>query len=155
MLKTLGRTLAIFGLAGLALTSCNTTEDVRREPPTPRVTTVAFRAFHMDAMKAFYSEALGAKFRLVDTAGLASQFGRVGDLEIKLVPLRQSDDFEGFPTVQIGLKVDDLAEVIALAEKHGGRSEGEIRILGDQLHAAVRDPDGNTIELYQNRKGRD
>jgi catechol 2,3-dioxygenase-like lactoylglutathione lyase family enzyme len=38
--------------------------------------------------------------------------------------------------------------VIALAIKHGGRQEGRVIRTESQIQAALRDPDGNTIELY-------
>jgi catechol 2,3-dioxygenase-like lactoylglutathione lyase family enzyme len=38
--------------------------------------------------------------------------------------------------------------VIALAIKHGGRQEGKTIQVAGKKQAAVRDPDGNTIELY-------
>ena len=44
--------------------------------------------------------------------------------------------------------VPDVESVIALAIKHGGRQEGGIIRKGGELQAAIRDPDGNTIELY-------
>lgn len=102
----------------------------------------------MDAMVDFYSEAFGARFRAVDTMGLASQFGDLGDLTLKLVPLRDGVDFEGYPSHQLGFEVADVETVIAIANRHGGRQEGEILRDGDRVHGAVRDPDGNTIELY-------
>ncbi|MEM7247383.1 MAG: VOC family protein [Acidobacteriota bacterium] len=117
--------------------------------PGPNPRTVAIQACRMDAMVAFYTEAFGARFRPVDTFGLASQFGELpGGCELKLVPLREAVDFEGFPSHQLGFDVADVRAVIALAERHGGRQEGELREEGGRLHGAVRDPDGNTVELY-------
>ena len=68
---------------------------------------------------------------------------------MKLVPLRNRADFEGFPLHQPGFTVADVDVVIAIAKKHGGKVEGEVRRQAGRVHAAVRDPDGNTIELYQ------
>jgi catechol 2,3-dioxygenase-like lactoylglutathione lyase family enzyme len=38
--------------------------------------------------------------------------------------------------------------VIAIAQKHGGRQEGQLIRVDGKIQAALRDPDGNTIELY-------
>ena len=103
----------------------------------------------MEAMTAFYSEAFGAKFRAVNTGGLASQFGEAAGLTLKFVPIREAADFTGFPIHQPGFNVPDVEAVIAIARKHGGRQEGEVIREGNSVQAAVRDPDGNTIELYQ------
>lgn len=52
------------------------------------------------------------------------------------------------PVHQLGFRVPDVKAVIALATQHGGRQEGEMIRDGDKIQAAIRDPDGNTIELY-------
>jgi catechol 2,3-dioxygenase-like lactoylglutathione lyase family enzyme len=44
--------------------------------------------------------------------------------------------------------VTDVEAVIDLALKHGGRQEGQTVRAEGKTQAAVRDPDGNTIELY-------
>jgi catechol 2,3-dioxygenase-like lactoylglutathione lyase family enzyme len=64
------------------------------------------------------------------------------------VPIRDEADFENFPVHQVGFTVADVEAVIALALQHGGREEGRVIRKGEKTEAAVRDPDGNTIELY-------
>jgi len=113
------------------------------------VASFALRVHDMDAMVAFYGEAFGLQFRAVETQGLDSRFATKGALTFKFVPLRESEDFEEFPSHQIGFKVDDVEGVIALAVRHGGRQEGELATVDGKLHGAVRDPDGNTVELYE------
>lgn len=146
------RALPILACASLLTTSGN-----RPHPPRstdaprsslPTLTTLAYRVRNMDAMVRFYSEAFGATFRPVDTYGLASQFGQVGSLTLKFVPIRDSVDFTGFPIHQPGFQVASVRAVVALAIRYGGRQEGPIEDLGTAVHAAIRDPDGNTIELY-------
>ncbi|MDJ0974647.1 MAG: VOC family protein [Planctomycetota bacterium] len=111
------------------------------------LTSVAVQVHDMERMTAFYAEAFGAVFEPVDTMGLASQFGRVGDLLLKFVPLRAAADFEGFPSHQLGFRVDDVDRVVALATKHGGRLEGELVREAGRVQGALRDPDGNTLEV--------
>jgi catechol 2,3-dioxygenase-like lactoylglutathione lyase family enzyme len=115
----------------------------------PAISSLALRVYNMDAMLAFYSEAFQVQFREVDTYGIKSQFGELDGITLKFVPIREEADFAGFPVHQPGFVVADVEAVVALAVKHGGRQEGQIIRSGGKVQAAVRDPDGNTIELYQ------
>jgi len=110
--------------------------------------TVAMRVHHMDAMLAFYMEAFGIQFEEVMTGPLKSQFGEMNGLTLKFVPIRDKVDFEGYAVHQLGFSVPNVEKVIDLAIQHGGRREGDVIVKDDGMHAAVRDPDGNTIELY-------
>ena len=115
------------------------------------ISSIAIRVSNMEAMVDFYSEAFQVQFREVATYGIRSQFGEVNGITLKFVPIRDDTDFKGFPVHQPGFVVKDVEAVVALAVKHGGRQEGQtIRSTG-QLQAAVRDPDGNTIELYSEK----
>ena len=114
----------------------------------PKLSSIAFRVHNLDAMLAFYSEAFHVEFQAVDTYGIRSQFGDVDGITLKFVPIRESDDFKGFPVHQPGFIVPDVEKVIAIALKHGGRQEGQTLRADGRVQAAVRDPDGNTIELY-------
>ena len=121
------------------------------EPSTPQ--TVQLQSFAMlvhnlDEMVAFYSEAFDSEFEPREIQGVNCWFGQVGGLTLKLVPLRQGVDFENFPLQQPGFRVPSVEAVIEIALRHGGRQEGEIRRDKGEVHGAVRDPDGNTIELY-------
>ena len=114
----------------------------------PKISSIAFRVYNLDAMLAFYSEAFGVAFQEVDTYGIRSQFGDLHGITLKFVPIRESDEFKKFPVHQPGFVVPDVEEVIAIALKHGGRQEGHTLRADGKVQAAVRDPDGNTIELY-------
>jgi len=109
---------------------------------------IAIRVHNMDAMVAFYSEAFGIRFKTVDTFGLESRFGEFNGLTLKFVPIRDEADFENYPIHQPGFRVADIRKVIEIAIKYGGRAEGEIVEAVGKLQSAVRDPDGNTLELY-------
>ena len=109
---------------------------------------VAMRVHNMESMLAFYSEAFDIHFREVITGPFKSQFGELDGWTLKLVPIRDGVDFEGFPIHQLGFSVSNVENVISMAIQHGGRQEGEVIVDDEGKHAAVRDPDGNTIELY-------
>ena len=113
-----------------------------------KISSIAFRVHNMDAMLAFYSEAFHIQFQEVDTYGIQSQFGDMDGITLKFVPIRESDDFKNFPIHQPGFVVQDVEAVVALAIRHGGRQEGQTVRAEGKTQAAVRDPDGNTIELY-------
>ena len=114
----------------------------------PNITSVAIRVANVEAMVEFYSEAFGAEFREVDTYGIRSQFGDVNGITLKFVPIRDEADFKNFPIHQLGFTVADVEAVIALAIRHGGRQEGRTLHVDGKIQAAIRDPDGNSIELY-------
>jgi catechol 2,3-dioxygenase-like lactoylglutathione lyase family enzyme len=112
------------------------------------ISSVAMRIANMEAMLGFYSQAFGVKFREVNTFGILSQFGEVDGITLKFVPIRDEADFKNYPVHQLGFVVPDVEAVIALALQHGGREEGTLIRREARIEAAVRDPDGNTIELY-------
>jgi catechol 2,3-dioxygenase-like lactoylglutathione lyase family enzyme len=114
--------------------------------------TVAYRVHRMPAMVAFYTEAFGARFAEVNANGIRSQFGVVGPLTLKFVPIRDTVDFDGFPVHQLGFEVADVGSVIRIAQRHGGRVQDPPRPDGGRMHAALRDPDGNTLEVYGPRQ---
>jgi predicted enzyme related to lactoylglutathione lyase len=103
----------------------------------------------MNSMVAFYSQAFQVQFQEVNTYGIRSQFAELNGITLKFVPIRDEADFKGFPIHQPGFAVTDVQPVIDIAQKHGGRQEGQTIRVGGKLQAAIRDPDGNTIELYE------
>jgi catechol 2,3-dioxygenase-like lactoylglutathione lyase family enzyme len=114
----------------------------------PNVSSIAIRVYNLDAMLRFYSEAFQVQFREVITYGLRSQFGEMDGVTLKFVPIREREDFAGYPIHQLGFSVSDVEAVIALALQHGGKQEGQTIRRDGKVQAVVRDPDGNTIELY-------
>jgi catechol 2,3-dioxygenase-like lactoylglutathione lyase family enzyme len=115
--------------------------------PTPRVVSVAVRVHHLPAMTAFYTEAFGFRFREVETRGTRSQFGTLGGVELKLVPIRERAEFERFPIHQVGFEVPGVADAVAAAVRAGGRIQDPPVSAGGRVRASVRDPDGNTVEI--------
>jgi predicted enzyme related to lactoylglutathione lyase len=112
------------------------------------LSSIAIRVANMESMLAFYSEAFQVQFREVNTYGIRSQFGELDGITLKFVPIRDETDFKGYPIHQPGFVVSDVEAVIAIAVKHGGLQEGQTIRAGGKIQAAIRDPDGNTIELY-------
>jgi catechol 2,3-dioxygenase-like lactoylglutathione lyase family enzyme len=148
MLRIERMTMCLAILPLLGLLAGGPRRAVPAERPAVSLTSVAYRVHRTPAMVGFYTEAFGARFREVDARGIRSQFGEIGSLTLKFVPIRDAVDFDGFPVHQLGFEVPDVAAVIAIAERHGGRVQNPPERHGGRVHAAVRDPDGNTIELY-------
>jgi len=71
----------------------------------PSLTSIAIRVHRLDATVAFYTEAFKFQFHEVDVYGIRSQFGEVGDITLKLVPIRDGVDFTEYPIHQPGFKV--------------------------------------------------
>jgi catechol 2,3-dioxygenase-like lactoylglutathione lyase family enzyme len=144
------RSLPVLAMVGVCLGSLAALAAVR--PPSPQsavsLTTLAYRVHDMDRMVAFYSEAFGVRFRTVQTGPFASRFAELGGMTLKFVPIREAADFTGFPVHQPGFTVPDVGAVIAVAERHGGRVQDAPARRNGRLQAAIRDPDGNTVELY-------
>jgi catechol 2,3-dioxygenase-like lactoylglutathione lyase family enzyme len=112
------------------------------------ISSIALRVANVEAMLQFYSQAFGVKFHEVNTYGISSHFGELNGILLKFVPIRDEADFKNYPVHQMGFNVPDVDAVIALALQHGGREEGNVIRSEGKTQAAVRDPDGNTIELY-------
>jgi hypothetical protein len=135
------------GLFVLVLAVCLTAIQAQEAPRSDvaPVRSVAIRCKNIENMRKFYAEAFGARFRPVQAGSLQCWFGDVNGMTLKLVPLREKADFDGYPMHQLGFGVADVAAAVKLAVDCGGRLEGE----ANDEHCSVRDPDGNTIELYR------
>jgi catechol 2,3-dioxygenase-like lactoylglutathione lyase family enzyme len=112
------------------------------------LSSVAIRVHNLTSMVSFYSEAFGIQFHQVDTFGIASQFGEVDGITLKFVPIRDTVDFEGFPIHQLGFNVPDAEAILPIAIQYGGGQLGETLREGGKVQVAIRDPDGNSLELY-------
>ena len=114
----------------------------------PNISSIAIRVHNLDAMVKFYSEAFHVQFQEVNTYGIRSQFGEIDEVTLKFVPIRDDTDFKNYPIHQLGFTVVDVEAVVALAVQYGGKQEGKLIRSNNQVQAAIRDPDGNTLELY-------
>lgn len=121
-------------------------EDLRCE--RRGLTRVTLRTCRFEELYAFYSFLFYVTFRSEDSGGLSCLVADIGDVQLKLVPLRDEPDFDGYPVHQLGFEVPNVDEAVSSALRSGGRLEGEVIRTDGRLHACVRDPDGNTIELF-------
>jgi predicted enzyme related to lactoylglutathione lyase len=84
----------------------------------------------------------------VDSLGIRPRFGGINSITLKLVPIREAADSVEYSIHQLSFRVADVEAILRLAQEHGGQTHGEIVRDGAGFLAAVRDPDGSTIELY-------
>ncbi len=135
-------------------------------PATPqtseaKLVSIALRTHNTQAMIQFYTEAFGLVFHAVQEQQAAqpvqsAQTGQtspsryeamLGATLFKFVPIRASADFESFPVHQLGFSLASFEPVLQSVDRHGGRIVQRQDIGTQHERLAVRDPDGNTIEL--------
>jgi catechol 2,3-dioxygenase-like lactoylglutathione lyase family enzyme len=114
----------------------------------PKFSSLAIRIANVESMVDFYTEAFHIQFQEVGTYGIKSYFGELNGITLKFVPIRDEADFKVYPIHQPGFVVPDVQAVIDIVQKYGGRQEGRTLRVDGKLQAAIRDPDGNMIELY-------
>ena len=105
-----------------------------------------------DAMADFYSRVFGASFskRLVGSFELYQ--GTLGQMNILLCPRELAGIEADQNRHQLTFAIDDVAKTYAVALSAGGSSIEPPNTGPDgRTTASVRDPDGNSIELVQQR----
>jgi predicted enzyme related to lactoylglutathione lyase len=102
-------------------------------------------------MKGFYGRALGIEFTDIDMQGAKLAVAKLGALEILLCPKQLAGITATENTVQLRFVVADVKAAHAAAVAAGGASIAEPQDGGGRLTSAVRDPDGNSLELIERR----
>lgn len=123
-------------------------ETTRTDSPGT-VSGLAIQVCDLEGMKAFYKALLGADFRHQRLESVEVWRAVAGGLEITLAPWRSRQDFEEFPIHQLRITVCDLERALAAALDAGGRLFQPPHDKDGAPRAAVRDVDGNTLELVQ------
>lgn len=99
----------------------------------------------MDAMVEFYTKTFGA---VLEPAGPMRR-GRMGSLQLLFCPKEVAGVTAEQNTIQLRFVVGDLNATVRRASESGGCEIGERKTLGTARLAAIRDPDGNSIELIE------
>lgn len=104
---------------------------------------------HMNAMVRFYNLVFDANLQPQPELGAGFHQGVLSGLTLLLCP----NDIAGVDASsnrhQLRFTVNDIDEVLRRTQAAGGKVEGKIVQVGSERLAAVRDPDGNTIEFNQ------
>lgn len=103
----------------------------------------------LEEMAAFYAGVLGMEFAAVEVAGHELRSGRYGDLELLLCPRALAGVDADSNTVQVRFLVPNVTAAMEAGLSAGGSLLNEVAELGGVFHGALRDPDGNSVELRQ------
>ena len=105
-----------------------------------------------DAMREFYAAVCGIEWVELELApGMSILRAELAGLTIQLCPASVAGVTAGDFRHQLRFTVGDLAVAIVAAEAKGGQLHGERVETETMRHVALRDPDGNTLELIEER----
>jgi catechol 2,3-dioxygenase-like lactoylglutathione lyase family enzyme len=103
----------------------------------------------MERMVAFYSTVLGIEFSERELFERKLYGGRFGDIELLFCPKDLAGVEANVNTIQVRFIVSDLNAAFAQGVNHGGVTISKPEMMNGQRHAALRDPDGNSLELKE------
>ena len=107
---------------------------------------------HFDAMRAFYAAIFGMDWEEVELApGICILRLSLSGMTIQLCAASVAGVTAADFRHQLRFTVADLGAAIAAGEAHGGQLHSEPVETTDMRFAAMRDPDGNTLELEEKR----
>ena len=105
-----------------------------------------------DAMRDFYAAVCCIEWMEVELApGMSILRVELAGLMIQLCPASVAGVTAGDFRHQLRFVVGDLAAAIVAGEAEGGQLHGERVETETMRYAAMRDPDGNTLELIEER----
>lgn len=103
----------------------------------------------MSAMVDFYQSVFQAEFQPVEAYGAMLFRGKIAGMDFLLCPQELAGIHAEQNRFQLKFQVRDLQQVIDLALTNGGSLMGAPVQNGGTKAAAVRDPDGNSIEFEE------
>ena len=121
------------------------------QPPAVAISRVTLAATNMPAMTRFYNAVFGAGLRETAIGGVAMQSGTLAGLELLLCPNEVAKVDAALNRHMLRIVVDALDPVIVRVRENGGSVDAPPTVSDGIRLLAVRDPDGNTIELAERR----
>ena len=113
---------------------------------------VTLAVHHFDAMRAFYAAIFGVEWEEVELApGIRILRLSLAGMTVQLCAASVAGVSAADFRHQLRFTVADLAAAIAAGEENGGQLHSEPVETADMRFAAMRDPDGNTLELEEKR----
>jgi catechol 2,3-dioxygenase-like lactoylglutathione lyase family enzyme len=103
-----------------------------------RLTKITLAAHDTPGMVAFYNAAFGCDLQPFSAYGATLYRGTIGGIPLVICPNEIAGTEGGQGKYQLCLAVADIAAVMRAGQVAGGSAAGD---------SALRDPDGNTIEL--------
>jgi predicted enzyme related to lactoylglutathione lyase len=137
----------IFSLALVAMWAALAEAQSRDDYQLARITVATTR---MNAMVRFYNEVFHARMKEVDIGGVSMQMGYVAGLELLLCPNDVSKVKADLNRHMLRVRVGDFDEVLKRVRGSGGTVDAAPVMMSGERIVAVRDPDGNTIEIVTN-----
>lgn len=134
----------LFGLVAFTLVSGSAAAQWRDDYELARVTVATTR---MDAMVRFYNEVFHARMKEVEFGGVTMQLGHVAGVELLLCPNDVSQVRAERNRHMLRVRVGDFDDVLKRVRGSGGEVDAAPIMTSGERIVAVRDPDGNTIEL--------
>ena len=122
-------------------------------PADPSLVRIVLAARDTGACARFYTALLGVEFTAAPMGDLQFFDGRLGALAIRIFPASVAGIEAKDNRHQLGFRVPDLRGALARALAAGGTMDPgwEVQTLPNGLTVALRDPDGNSIELFQRK----
>ncbi|MGE0433673.1 MAG: sigma-70 family RNA polymerase sigma factor [Planctomycetota bacterium] len=136
----------------------NIARTIHNPPPEavamPSLTRIVFSSNNPPAMAAFYTALLGAQLEEQDWGGMKVATGKMCGVDVLIVPAEMSGVKADANRHQLGFTVDDLRKRLADGLAAGGTmDEGwEVQPTPTGLSVALRDPDGNSIEMFETKQ---
>ncbi len=139
------RIIAFYQLKWIAL---HLNENIDRVPMI-QIDKITIAVGRMEEMRRFYAAVFGVDFKPLDLYGNKLYSGLIEDLEVLLCPKELAGVQADVNTIQLRFVVSNIKQAVETGMQHGGTMLSEIREQGGALLAALRDPDGNSIEFIQ------
>ncbi len=118
-------------------------------PVTHAVTHITLVSINTHRMVAFYTAAFGADLKAFNAYGTKLFRGTMAGHGFTICPNEVVKIEANRSRHQLKYQVGDLKTTLGLALATGGALLSEMTQHGDRLVAAIRDPDGNSIELEE------
>lgn len=137
----------LLSLAALVMLTGASAAQSRDDYQLARVTVATTR---MTAMMRFYNEVFHARMKEVDIGGVTMQMGQVAGVELLLCPNDVSQVKADLNRHMLRVRVGDFDDVLKRVRGNGGTVDAAPVMMSGERIVAIRDPDGNTIELVTN-----
>ncbi len=103
----------------------------------------------IDETRNFYGAVFGVDFMPLELAGYQLYSGKLGKMELMLCPSELAGVNTDINSIQLRFVVDDVRAALAKGLASGGTLISDVAEVDGRLHASLRDPEWNSLELIQ------
>lgn len=103
----------------------------------------------MSETKRFYSSLLGVKFEPIEFAQRTLYSAKIGGIELLLCPKDLAGVDATINTIQLRFVIEDVKGSYTRGLENGGTALTAPQEMEGFLHASLRDPDGNSLEIIE------